>query len=118
VQANPPRAESFSGQLTDQRACERTECYLQAVAPGNNNSFRRVVTLDLSEGGARLIIDPHPQLGETLRWMYVLDKNTIFWTEATIVHVDGVSVGCRFARPLYQEEMALLLATVNHNDRE
>jgi hypothetical protein len=56
-------------------------------------------------------------LGEALRWMYVLDENTVFWVEAAVVHVDGVSVGCRFARSLYPAELALLLETV-HRGRD
>jgi hypothetical protein len=115
MQTDPLIADSTVGQLTEQRVFKRAECYLQAVAPGNDNLFRRVVTLDLSEGGARLIIDPHPALGETVRLMYVLDKNSIFWLEATVVHVDGVSVGCRFGRRLYQAELTLLLAAAGHS---
>jgi hypothetical protein len=113
MQVDPQTTASLTGELAEQRARKRTECYLRAVAPGKSSAFRRVVTVDLSESGARLIVEPPPQLGETLRWMYILDGNTIFWIEATVVHIDGVSVGCRFARPLYQAELELLLATVD-----
>jgi hypothetical protein len=113
MQIDPLGTAALAGEFTEQRGNKRTECYLRAVAPGKSTAFRRVVTVDLSERGARLIVEPPPQLGETLRWMYVLDGDTIFWIEATVVHIDGVSVGCRFARALYRAELEMLLATAN-----
>jgi hypothetical protein len=97
----------------DRRIGERTQCFLEVAVSSEQSSFLPATVLDLSTGGVKLLADPPPAPGETLRLTFLAADGRLFQMVATVVHYieHGTTwaVGCRFGRELDEREIEALL---------
>jgi PilZ domain-containing protein len=99
----------------ERRGQPRTPCFLEGALSGDGNAppFRRVTLLNLSAGGVLLLLqDPH-WTGDALRLTFETVTGQLFRIRADVVHVEfrhgSWLAGCRFVRPLTDDELVALL---------
>ena len=86
---------STTNRLRERRGRARVHCPLSALCRISRPTFQRVQVLDLSEGGARLLVDQEVQVGARMTLHITLESQRSVCLEVEAVRVNSREVGVR-----------------------